>query len=64
MHIAAPGPFNPAASVLSNYKVVKKFLDLEFVDSEVAEPIINDTLPQIPGRDPLPVCLLTMDISH
>ena len=49
--IAAAGPFNPAASVAM--KVVKRILDLEFV--EISEVTCIADNPQIPGRPPPPV---------
>ena len=58
--IGIPGPFNPAASLPP--KVVKKILDLEFV--EISELTIDDSLPQVPGRAPPPARLPITNISH
>ena len=58
--LLTPGPYNPAASIPA--RVVRKILDLEFVDmSEVSayeEPI------QTPGRAPLPAEPPVTDISR
>ena len=51
--LTQPGPFNPAASLST--KVVKKILDLEFV--EMSEITIDDVLPAVPGRPPPPARL-------
>ena len=48
--ISATGPFNPAASLPP--KVVKKILELEFV--EMAEISIGNDPPQAPGRPSAP----------
>ena len=42
----APGPFNPRAAL--SIKVVKKILDLEFI--EMAEVSADDDVPQVAGR--------------
>ena len=55
------GPYNPAASLPP--KVVKKILDLEFVEiSEIS--IIDDVLAQTPGRPPAPARPPITDISQ
>ena len=58
--LSQPGPFNPAASL--SMKVVKKILDLEFV--EMSEVMIDDMLPAVPGRPPPPARLPITDISQ
>ena len=54
------GPFNPAASIPS--KVVKKILDLEFI--EMAEVTVDSEPTQVPGRPPPPARLPITDISQ
>ena len=58
--VSAPGPFNPAASI--PLKVVKRILDLEFV--EMAEITLDDDTLQTPGRPPAPARLPITDISQ
>lgn len=58
--LTQPGPFNPAAAL--SMKVVRKILDLEFV--EMSEVTIDDVLPAVPGRPPPPARLPIMDISQ
>ena len=58
--LTKPGPFNPAASL--GPKVVKRILDLEFV--EMAEVTVDDISPQAPGRPPPPARLPITDISQ
>ena len=58
--IRVPGPYNPAASLPP--KVVKKILDLEFV--EMSELTIDDPPSQVPGRAPPPAHLPITNISH
>ena len=55
--LRAPGPYNPAASLPP--KIVKKLLELEFV--EMSELTINDTPP---GRAPPPARPPITDVSH
>ena len=57
--LTKPGPFNPAASLPA--KVVKRILDLEFV--EMAEVTVDDNL-QGSGRPPAPAQLPVTDISQ
>jgi hypothetical protein len=54
------GPFNPAAFLPP--KVVKKILELEFV--EMSEISVNDEPPQAPGRPPAPAHPPVQDISQ
>ena len=56
--LAKPGPFNLAASLAP--KVVKRILDLEFV--EMAEVVVNDMATQVLGRPPPPARLPITDI--
>ena len=58
--LSAPGPFNPAAAV--PIKVVKRILDLEFV--EIAEISVEVDTPQVPGRLPPPARPPITDISQ
>ena len=58
--LRAPGPYNPAASLPP--KIVKKLLELEFV--EMSELTINDTTPQVPGRAPPPARPPITNVSH
>ena len=58
--LSAPGPFNPAAAV--PVKVVKRILDLEFV--EIAEISVEVDTPQVPGRPPPPARPPITDISQ
>ena len=51
--LTQPGPSNPAAAL--SMKVVKRILDLEFV--EMSEVTIDDVLPAVPGRPPPPARL-------
>ena len=58
--LSTPGPFNPAASVAS--KVVKKILELEFV--ELSEVSADGPAEHIPGHPPPPGKPLVTDISQ
>ena len=58
--LLANGPFNPAASLPQ--KVVKKILELEFV--EMSEISVNDEPPQAPGRPPAPARPPVQEISQ
>ena len=58
--VSAPGPFNPAASM--PMKVVKRILDMEFV--EMSEISIDDDTTQTPGRPPAPARLPVTEISQ
>ncbi len=58
--LVQPGPFNPAASLST--KVVKRILDLEFVD--MSEVSVDADLPQGPDRPPAPARLPVTDISQ
>ena len=55
--LTQPGPFNPAAAISA--KVVKKILDLDFI-----EVTIDDILPQVLGRPLPPARLPITDISQ
>ena len=57
--VTAPGPFNSAASL--SPKVVKCILELEFV--EMSEVMVDDDIPQAPGRPPDPARLPITDFS-
>ena len=59
-HLLSSGPFNPAASLPP--KLVKKILDLDFV--EMSEITTDDNLPNTPGRPPAPARLPITDISQ
>ena len=56
----APGPFNPTASLPA--KLVKRILDLEFV--EMADITTDETPPTEPGRPPAPARLPITNISQ
>ncbi len=58
--LTAQGPFNPTAALPA--KVVKKILDLEFV--EMAEVSLDVEPEQVPGRPPPPGRLPVTDISQ
>ena len=58
--VTQPGPFNPAATLPP--KVVKRILDLEFI--EMSEVSIDDDTSQTPGRPPAPARLPVTDISR
>lgn len=59
-HLLSTGPFNPATTL--PFKVVKKILDLEFV--EMSEITMDDNLPNAPGRPLALACLQITDISQ
>ena len=59
--LTKPGPFNPSAAL--PMKLVKRILDLDFVDmSEVT--VDADEIPQGPGRPPAPARLPVTEISQ
>ncbi len=59
-YLLVPGPYNPAAVIPP--KVVKKILDLEFVD--MFKIAMDDDVPQTPGRAPAPARLPVTKISQ